>query len=306
MVSHLTELKDFNQAVNCSEHSLPYDFKTIFSAEKGASKRLLKQKFKLLQGFDTHLAKILQPGERVYYVSTGVQSSAFEQQFLGWAMYILNRRAFIFTTKRMLLIQFKSKYRPWDLYAQIPYQNISKIKKSFFGYVSISFTNGKKSHFVGMPKYDRKNVVMITDSIREKIKAEAITRGSTENLCPHCYTVITEFPAACPACVKPFKSAKKAGLLSLLFPGAGDFYLGHRGIALMEIFGGAYIWFIWIMAVFAGANSEGSGSKLAVGAVFGCLVLLMHGLDSFVTYKIARKGIYPEKVKNGPILEIAS
>lgn len=33
-------------------------------------------------------------------------------------------------------------------------------------------------------------------------------------------------PAACPSCRGAIKSARKAGLLSLLFPGLGDLHLG--------------------------------------------------------------------------------
>lgn len=42
---------------------------------------------------------------------------------------------------------------------------------------------------------------------------------------------------SCPSCEAGFKSANTATLLSLAFPGIGDFYLGHLRFALMEMSG---------------------------------------------------------------------
>jgi hypothetical protein len=289
MVTRLSEFTDFTQAMNSAEHSLPYQFKSIFNADKGSSRRLSKKKFKLLLSFDGLLAKILREGEKVYYVGTGVESTFFEQQFLGWAMHYLNRRAFIFTTQRILLIQFKGKYRPWDLLAQISYMNISKVKQTIFANLKLFYTNGKSSLFIGMPKYDRKNFSMIAGIIRDKMANASTASGGIENLCPHCFAMVSAFPKQCPQCAKPFKSSKKAGLLSLVFPGLGDFYLGHTGIAMMEIIAAALVWVSFFMP---DKNSKDpvTAASMAVGVFI--LFVIMHGIDSMVTSRVAKKGIY--------------
>ncbi len=292
MVEKFSEFRDFKQALACTDHSLPYKFTSIFNADTWSSRSLSGKKFRLLRSFDALLSKMLNADEMVYYISFGVQSSFFEQFFLGWVMYYLNRQVFIFTTKRILLIQFKGKYKPWDLFAQIAYQNVKKVKQTFFGNVKFYFTGGESSFFISMPKYDRKNIVHITNAIREKMGSPTDVPGSNENLCPYCFTVVQGFPRSCSNCNKPFKSRKKAGLLSLVFPGLGDFYLGHKTFAVLEMFGAACAW----ISLFLPTAQAGQPTTVAF-SITSALVLfaLMHGLDCFVTSKIAKKGIYPIK-----------
>jgi len=267
---------------------------SIFNAKNWSSKSLSKKKFKLLRSFDALLSGMLAENEMVYYISFGVKSSFFEQFFLGWVMYYLNRQAFIFTTKRILLIQFKGKYKPWDLIAQIPYQNVKKVKQTLFGNVKFYFASGETSFFIGMPKLDRKNIINITNTVREKTGGVSGSTGASENLCPYCFRVVSGFPKSCEKCGKPFKSSKKAGLLSLLFPGLGDFYLGHTKFAVLEISGAALAW----ISLFAPTGKTDQPLTVPF-IVTSALVLfvIMHGLDFVVTSKIAKKGIYPVKVR---------
>ena len=292
MISSLSEFNDFQQALECKEHTLPYNFASILSTESWGAKRLSKMKFKMLKSFDSLLSGMLEENEQVFYISYGVQSSVFEQMFMGWMVYYLNRRAFVFTNKRILVIQVKGKFVPWDLLSQIPYENIKAVKR-LFANIRIVFTNGKSAVFSGMPGADRKNVPMITEKIREKKGIDtSATPGAAEKLCPYCFAVTDGFPAACPQCNGSFKSAKKAGLLSLLFPGIGDVYLGHRIFGTMEIIGTAIFWIVLLMPVDEDGNTVALSTRLVLAVFF---FFIVHGIDALVTFRTGRKGIYPAK-----------
>jgi len=288
MAQDLSSLANYQEALAAGSEEGPYVFEQIFRVDSRTARGLSKRKFRLLKAFDALLRKMLLDGEKVYYVSYGVETSFLESMFLGWVMYYLNRRAFVFTTSRILLIQFGGKYRPAALHAQIPYANINKVKPTFLGNFQLTFNNGKKSLFTKMPKYDRKMFVRIIDFLKGKLSDVEAAHGGVENLCPHCFRMIEAFPRSCPACNGKFKSASRAGLLSLIFPGLGDMYLGHRGFAVLEILGALLVWVVFF------TPEEGVPMEpidYLVGAVI--VFAVMHGVDALVTAKIGRKGLYP-------------
>lgn len=291
MVTELSELKSYKEAMDCKEHSLPYQFDSIFNDSKWLERGLSKNKFKLLSSVDSLLKKILQSDEQVFYISWGVKSSFIDQFFSGSLMYYINRKAFVFTTNRIILVQLKGKFKIWELVSQIPYKHVSKIKQTLFGNLKIFFTNDESSLFVHMPKIDRKKIPVISDTIHEKIGTELI-HGGVDNLCPHCFAVVEQFPAQCDICKKPFKSVKKAGFLSLLFPGLGDLYLGHRLIGCIEILAAFFLWF----SIIASGNESGEPTTaLEMAISVSILFVIMHGADALVTFNTAKKGIYPAK-----------
>ena len=295
MAVSLKEFRRYEDVLALKNHGLPYRFDQIFRTDSWGAKRASKQKLKILQKFEGMLSRMLREGEQVYYVSYGVQNSAFEQWFLGWVAYYLNRKVFLFTTQRVLMVQFSGGYTPDDLKAELPYANIAKAKGSLLGGLQLKLADGKWMVFSGMPGSDRKTVVQIVTALREKLATASGPKAGVVNLCPHCYQTVSGFPSGCAACHGRFKSAWVAGLLSLLFPGFGDMYLGHRLFASLEILGAAMVW----CAILSGAQGWATaGRELAttVLAMFG----LMHGVDALMTGHVARKGIYPAKAASVP------
>lgn len=293
MASAIAVAESFQDILAHPPRESPYDFQRIFRADTWGARRLSKKKFKLLRKLDSEIRAMLHAGEKVYYVTWGVEYSILEGFFLGWVMYLMNKRAFVFTTQRVLLIQTGSGHKPLELRAQIRYPAIEKVKSSLGGNLKISFVNGSSVVFASMPRADRKYIQELTRSLATEVgpaaRTGAISRA--ENLCPHCYVEVAEFPLTCAACGKPFKSARKAGLLSLLFPGVGDFYLGHRGFGTMEILGAAVVW----LSLFVPVEGQAPMTAGELGSVAAILFGFMHGIDALFTRHIGRKGIYPAK-----------
>lgn len=95
-------------------------------------------------------------------------------------------------------------------------------------------------------------------------------------------------PAHCAACHGGFKLRRTAALRSLLFPGLGDWYLGHRGLAAMEI---GFTTLLWIGLLLPDPEHPQTFFGFAAGAMV--VLLFIHVPDSLLTRYIAGKGLYP-------------
>ena len=109
--------------------------------------------------------------------------------------------------------------------------------------------------------------------------------------CPNCGTEISSDMGFCSKCgtnlnennlnqsyknpqyVIPMKSAGIAAVLSFLFTGLGQIYLGKIGRGLLLICGGIVIGSCNIIALFAGAAFDSSGNVVSFG-VIGPVVLI--------------------------------
>ena len=73
-------------------------------------------------------------------------------------------------------------------------------------------------------------------------------------------------------------------LRSLILPGWGDIYLGHRVLGFLELLGALMVWLIVIVLVADGA--------VGTGLIF---LIFCNGIDALLTLHMARKGYILEK-----------
>ena len=107
-----------------------------------------------------------------------------------------------------------------------------------------------------------------------------------ECLCPVCYTGLPGYTDACQVCGATFKSARKAALRSLLLPGWGDWYLGHRLLGGLELIGSLFVWSV-VLSQLAQGGAENAG-------VAAFILLFYNGFDALLTRHMARKGVMLE------------
>jgi TM2 domain-containing membrane protein YozV len=266
----------------------PYLFSRIFADQGWRSGARCEKKFKLLRRIEPVLTPMLREGERVFFLTQGVASlSLLEWYFLGAVLYYLNRRAIVLTTERMLLLQINSRGKPRELRSQIVWQAIARLTSTLLGNTKVEFRSGRRILLTGVPRADRKWLKTVMNDVIAKLESKSDLL-ELEHLCPHCYQPIALGPIRCPRCSGPLKSPGKAALLSFIFPGAGDFYLGHWGFATLEVLISAMLWLIIIAA--AVDPMVGVPDVLVVIVAF---VLVGHGLDALTTRHIALKGAYP-------------
>lgn len=299
MSSLLQATPSWEDLLRVSDPRLPYRFERIFSGEGFFARRLARQRFKLLRRLDGALQRMLETGEKVEYVSWGIEYSFVEAYFLGLWHYVLNRRALVLTDRRILLLQIGARKTLLDLKSHVRYEAIQGFVKGTFGMLGLQLRNGQKLYLTGVPRRDRKAIrAHVEERMRStEIAQRAAGASGRQNLCPHCYSTVTGFPDRCRRCAGAFKSASRAGWLSLLFPGLGDLYLGHRALGFVEIVGALVMWAILLPAFAAVAAERGRDvtTLTAFGAVCAVVFLLTHGVDAWITRRTGRKGLYPAR-----------
>ena len=293
MEAILKSANDPSDLLNISDANLPYRFDQIFSAEGFGAKRLARNRLKLIQEIDPIVQTLLNDGESVRLVSWGVEYAFVEQMFMGIWAHLINRCALVFTDRRVLIIQIDSRRRALGLKTQLRFECIEGFAKRTFGYLGFTLRNKKKLYITGIPRKDRKAIRELLQDRIQTGPSNAIGLGvGVENLCPQCGNKVVGFPDRCKQCASPFKSARRAGLLSLAFPGLGDLYLGHRTLGAIEILGGMLSWSILVLpqalGAWQGENDWGLTTIVAAG-----VFLFVHVGDFWITRRVGFKGIYP-------------
>lgn len=271
-----------------------YEYSLMFSRDGWLARRRSKNRFKLLKNLDAKLRLILAPDERVYFLTTGTTVSLGEQFFVGWAAMIINRRALVFTTRRILLLQTDRKGRPQGMVSQMPLGSIASVKATWRGTCRVKLLDRKVFDFQSVPGADRKFVAKLLGESTQGTNAPFAKDMGLEHLCPHCFAVVPGHPTACPHCGGAFKSPTNAMVRSLMFPGLGDWYLGHHGFAAMEMFGSGFLWLALVILPLLGAADPEVGTPDAaywIGAII--IIAAAHGIDGIMTRHFARKGHHP-------------
>ena len=127
----------------------------------------------------------------------------------------------------------------------------------------------------------------------ESKRTEAPAPG-LEHLCPHCGHRVVGLPERCSKCARDFKSGARAGWLSMIWPGLGDMYLGHRALGVMEMLGAAFAWTFVVLGIGLTEAEHGRSfdpTAAIVGAVF--VFAFVHLPDAWITRRMGLKGIYP-------------
>lgn len=284
-------VRNFEELLNGSVAASPYDYAMLFKGEGFMARQRSKKRLKLLKAIDPKLSHMLDRGEKVYFVTTGSLTKHF---FAGWLAHSLNRRALVFTARRVLLLHINSRGRPLDLVSQLPYATIASVKTVSGGRCAIKLLNRETFSFQRVPGADRKFLVEFLADIVQLTNAPFEQKRGIEHLCPHCFAFVPAAPPACPVCTGRFKSARVAGLLSLLFPGFGGWYLGHRWFAVLEMIGAGALWFFLVIApLLAGASPQHGPLDARYWAAVGAIILVAHVIDGITTHHFGRKGHYP-------------
>lgn len=284
----LVRARRFQDLLALDAHDAPYVYQSIFSDDGWRARSLSKKKFALLHRIDDALRAMLQEDERVHFLTHGSSATFLESYFLGWVIQYVRRRAIVLTNQRILFLQIDGRRRPRELREQLTYPAIAEIDGTLLGNAKVRLRSGMTYVFNGMPRADRAYLRELVTQLTARTAPTTTAPEHIEHLCPHCYVVVEGFPLECPSCHGRFKSARAAGLLSLLFPGMGDLYMGHRAFGLMQVIVAGFLWLGWLLP---NPDYPLSTGELMVGAVM--LFAILHGLDALMTWYVARQGIYP-------------
>lgn len=265
---------------------LPVDLDRVFPKLDGwGMKRSNRKRAELLAKAAPVLKAALAPDERVQYVATGIVSHWWEQLMAGWVSVLINRTTLVLTTQRLLLIHTNSRGRPESYVNQIRLDGIRKVTRGWLG-GALKLTLGRGSlTLTGMRRADARQISTM-------LGGRSTAAGGVSALCPACFEPAAGHPASCARCRTSVKSPRTAALRSLVLPGLGDFYLGHRVLASIEMAGSLASWAV-IIALMLSAFDPNSEQSPAQAAVFGgVLLLIVNGFDALLTYAQAKKGLH--------------
>lgn len=241
-----------------------------------------RKRAEMLRKAEPALRRALGPLEIVRFVTNGARQLSWGLVTAGSMNPFTNRTTFVLTDKRILLIHTDSKQRPRLFANQLPLERI-RTATGRHSYIFIGSGRGQLM-FHGVKRGEAKYLRRLLESTPAK-------EGGWQNLCPRCFAATDDAPTSCERCGEKFKDPRKAALRSLLFPGLGDFYLGYRWYALLEILGAAFLWALFVTVLVPAVKARGfSGVLIALPVLV--FVALLHGGDAILTRARARSGLH--------------
>ena len=264
-----------------------YQIDRILQPNKKSSykTRLNKFKVKLLELVKPVVDRLLEENEQVTGIAAGLGYYPLEI-FLGNGVLTMlyNRYVLVATDRRLLAVNTNYRLtKPAHYLFQFPYGDIKKASSGLFGTgLILNRKQGKRRIFTGLKRSLAKEMKLW---ISERIGSDQTASQSEQlqdNLCPACFVPLPAKLATCPQCRASFKTPKSAALRSLLLPGLGDIYLGHRLIGCFELLGGLAIWLL-ALSMILGGEADG----IAVGVI---LLIFFNGMDALLTLHMAKKG----------------
>ncbi|HSH14232.1 MAG TPA: hypothetical protein VLA15_10795 [Desulfurivibrionaceae bacterium] len=262
----------------------------IFAPGKG-HRKLDRRLAKLILATAPLLSEVvLDKDELVCRLASGIAYFPFEIPYAnGLLTWPLNYYALVATNHRLIFINLDQRLSHPSRYVfQVPYGNISRVSRGFYGSSLIihtlagrtwDFTTVDRRLATGMEKFIREQL--------ERLESEGEDFSPSSQLCPGCYHPVPENLASCPSCQIPYKSSRVAIKKSLLLPGTGNLYLAYPLLGIAEILGYLCTWILTISLVIIGIPG---------GILAGSLLVLAYPfMTAFMAGRMAGKGYLPDQ-----------
>lgn len=248
----------------------------------GRVKRRDRKRAEMLRQAEPVLKRALGATEVVRFATNGVRQLMWWLLTAGSMNPFANRTTLVLTDKRVLLIHTDWKQRPRMFANQLPLDRI-RATTGRNSYIFIR-TGREQLMFHGVKRSEARH-------LRGLLSSTASKEGGWQNLCPRCFAPTDSAPPCCEKCGEEFKSPKKAALRSLMFPGLGDFYLGYRKYAVLEVIGATMLWTLFLSTLIPAVMRRGIEGVVVAGPLFA-LVALIHIGDALLTRAKAQTGLH--------------
>lgn len=230
---------------------------TNYRGEENA--RTEKRNAKILQKLQPALQRTLLPGETVFsIVRARSPLSLVEQITAAWWTAALAACAIVVTNKRVLFFPVKRDGSWKESIRAVQWGDVEELKPKglLIRNVSFRFKNGTKLTYTNFGRGDARKMAVIAAALIPAASGEVSSTQGLVQLCPDCRNVLTEGHYLCPACGLVFKNEQTMVLRSIVLPGGGYFYTGHRGIAIFLAVVEGYLVLEILLLLFAGLASS--------------------------------------------------
>jgi len=273
-----------------------YAFADLLALNKKGDFKSRRNKFKIkmLTAAKGVLDRMLNDGERVLHVAAGMAYYPAEI-FLGngWLTMLYNRYVLAATNHRLILVNTNNGMtKPSHYVFQLRYDELKKIRRGLFRTsLVLERKAGKRRVFTSVRAFLSAEMQRFLQSKIHPDKPLANGYVPAENICPACWAALPPALGACTKCGAGFRTPKKAMLRSLLLPGLGDIYLGHRLLGSFELLGALFVWLMVLLSL-----TSGDSGQLGVSLL---LLLFFNGFDALLTHHMAKKGYSLENRRQG-------
>ena len=270
--------------------SIDWNYDSMFPKLKGMGvKGEIKRKCGLIKQVEPVLMDTLLDGEEVQYIAKGVQVRFAEQYFLGAWSALINQTVFVLTNVRLLMFNTNTRGKPHNSIWMVYYSEIKKFKQRWISGFTMKLNDKSKFVFLGFKGSDRKSMPRIFERIRQEYQEldfQPEVTQSRETLCTVCKQVVPKKEFQCSNCGQEYWKPDSLAVRSLFFPSWGDWIMGHRMLAIIELLG--YLITLVVLSLLAIAD--------IVPLPFALIILAVeHVVDASITRMIAKKGLTPKK-----------
>jgi hypothetical protein len=230
---------------------------TNYRGEENA--RTEKRNAKILQKLQPALQRTLLAGETVLSIMRARSPlSLVEQITAAWWTAALAACAIVVTNKRILFFPVKRDGSWKESVRAVQWGDVEEVKPKglLIRNVSFRFKNGTKVTYTNFGRGDARKMAGIAAALIPAASGEVSSTQGLVQLCPDCRNVLTEGHYLCPACGLAFKNEQTMVLRSIVLPGGGYFYTGHRGIAIFLAVVEGYLVLEILLLLFAGLASS--------------------------------------------------
>ncbi|MCH9654740.1 MAG: hypothetical protein K0U86_06760 [Planctomycetes bacterium] len=281
-----TKLTELNLVLS---PDINYRLETMFPKITGMfANGAIKRKFKLVQRIEPLMEEMLLDHEEVLFVSKGNQSCFVEQFFMGGWVTTINHTVVILTNLRLLCIRTNGSGKPKRIFWSIYYSQIKELKSTILGNAKICLKDGKNLNYSGIPDIDRKTmrkVFLDAYQLFEEKGFDPSVSQSQENLCSHCYSVVSKNKFECQCCGATFWKPMEIGVRSFILPSWGNFVMKHYPLANTFRIG-------FMLALLFFSITVVNGNHVFAFLLF----LMLNANDAAITARIAAKGLHLKAV----------
>ncbi len=276
---------------------LPVRQDVAFTNHRGEEKsRIRKRVQKALEKLQDPIARFLDTDESVLFVVARCNSPAtgLEQYLLGAYAGVLAGTTLVLTNRRLLHFRVKSNGSWTGSVRAVHWGDVSegRVKGWLSKTMELVYRGGKKEKYWQIRRDDGKKLKAILERVLPDSAGEMTSTLQMVSLCPDCKAALTPEVYECPACRKMFRNPGTMLTRTILIPGGGHFYCGHKLLGLAH----ALVEVIFLLALAAltlellGYTRPGPGEEPASWAMI-VIVLAFLGLEKAVGWYMCRRFI---------------
>jgi hypothetical protein len=206
----------------------------LYTNDKGDEKKgIRKRAEKAIDKLQEILQKVIGPDEAVLFVARCLSPvSAFEQLTMGWYVYYVSQAVLVFTNRRLLQFRVK-RDGSWKR-----------------GLRSLQWGDVEQAQVKGWLSRTLEFIKVLLESVYSAGARESTAAQGIVSLCPNCLSPLTPGVYKCNACALVFKDERTMVRRSLLIPGGGYYYVGHRFLGIGAFIAEAYLLLVTVFSLF--------------------------------------------------------